>query len=377
MISNEIAKILKKYNIDINNEGVQAGLQMLDLSEKEAQYNKITTSIDLLPGKVAAMQSSGKHELEIIDEVFNIVSDLKHDYISLSDTGRKSFAERMLEHMNQCSKGEQKAKYRLGGHLAKFNISFNGLQPGVHVIGGKPGAGKSTMCHNITNNIWDYNKNPPRIRVLSLDDKEEAAGDKIIANRAFAYQNSLYEPQQDKETQNRIGRAINYFMEKAKNEMIDMVTLSEVPTLRDLENYVDSEYKKANGDIVFIIDAPRNLEIKKFFKDENAKAEYLAMTFKRLFLTYNVPFILTFETNKAAFNKDYLEMSDLYGAAKWPYAAETVTLIFPKDQKAFNAKEDMTVCINIDKTKFSDTKGMMYMRFENGRATFKAIDYNF
>jgi replicative DNA helicase len=228
-----------------------------------------------------------------------------------------------------------------------FNDAFEGLNPGLHIIGGQPNVGKSCLCLQLAWTIANVNRTVTKERpykayvlYISLDDNLNDLLPRVVAmdqkipigvvtkpkKYAKSPDNLPYMVRRE-EGIKRLKSSIPYFKALDSNYLGNCDRLDVIEkTIRDHQATVkelDEAYK-----LVVFIDNYHDLTTDvSFHGDNNGKFEYIANELTRMCTAYDIPIICTAELKKVNGMRRPI-YDDIRESSKTSYEAKATILCF-------------------------------------------------
>lgn len=210
----------------------------------------------------------------------------------------------------------------------RFNEIMGGLQPGLHFIGGKSSAGKTSFVLNLCHNFL-LDGHPGLI--IQLDDTHEDVIGRLVAMMAGVSLPALSQ-----------GFAKRDQLEKIKTDTSAVIRAMPLHVVEECHDVKEARalarfYKARHGikwlviDYVQVLDADGNAR-----DDERIRLGKIAAACKRMWKELRLPVIVVSQVAK---NKDaeddglHADMSDLFGASELFHAATSVLILKPVRKK--------------------------------------------
>ena len=278
-----------------------------------------------------------------------------------------------------------------------FNKAFEGLNTGVHLLGGASNVGKSGICMQLGWQIAKANQittpqRPKKAFVLyfSLDDSNNELLPRLIAIDQRIPINCVRFPKKYQDDVNLMERRAAGFESLKQN--IDYINMMDVNEGSDIE-YIESTIEKYHTElqmideayqlVVFIDNFHDITTTEKFGSDSNSKYDYIADKLTRICTRFDCPMICTAEFRKLNGNRRPV-LDDIRESVKIIYEAKAILLCYnevglrgqqaqlfwnrpdtPNKQPIFEA--------HVGKNKFGSFKGRMFFEFMPEMSYFKEV----
>lgn len=224
-----------------------------------------------------------------------------------------------------------------------FNEAFDGLQPGLMMIGGQPNIGKSALCMNLAWTISRANTEviegtrPHKAYVLyfSLDDNATELLPRFVAIDQRIPINVIKAPmkyQEDITMMTRRAKGLNNLRKAAENfKIIDSTKGNSIEFIEaEIKRHIfelatlDDSYK-----VVAIIDNFHDIAVEggNFRGDNNVKYDFIAGELSRICTQLDIPMICTAEFRKLNGNRRPV-VDDLRETVKIAYEAKAIMLCY-------------------------------------------------
>lgn len=279
-----------------------------------------------------------------------------------------------------------------------FNKAFEGLNTGVHLIGGASNVGKSGLCMQLGQQIAKANqiptpKRPKKAFVVyfSLDDSNNELLPRYIAIDQRIPINAVRFPKKYKDDIN--------IMERREIGLQNLKNITDHLAMHDVNDGSDIEYIEEMAEkyfvelqkideayqLVLIVDNFHDITVRdtKFGSDSNGKYDHIADKLTRLATRFDCPIICTAEFRKLNGNRRPI-LDDIKESSKIVYEAKAIILAYnevglrgqqanifwqsgdrPDKRPVFEA--------HVGKNKFGSFKGRMFFEFMPEMSYFREV----
>ena len=300
-----------------------------------------------------------------------------------------------------------KNRGKLGGldwGMESLNKAFEGLQPGLMVVGGQPNVGKSAFCMQLAwkiayaNQIVKPGERPNKAYVIyfSLDDNASEILPRIVAIEENIPINVVKAPGRFEEDRpdlmarraagiNKLKGMLDHFKIVDSTQGTSIEFISEQVRRHHLElQGRDESYK-----LVVIIDNFHDITVDQInFRDNaNAKFEHISNELSRMCTQYDIPIICTAEFRKLNGNRRPM-VDDLRESGKIAYEAKAIMLCynevglrgeaasvyFSRGESEYARYKQPVLEVKVGKNKYSSYKGRLFYHFYPERSLLQETD---
>ena len=296
---------------------------------------------------------------------------------------------------------------KLGGldwGMESLNNAFEGLQPGLIVVGGSPNVGKSALCMQMGWSIaYSNQQTVPGVRpskayviYFSLDDNATEIMPRIVAIEENIPINIVKAPAKyEDERPDLIARRANGI--KKLKEMLNYYKIIDSTQGTSIEfieekirtHHLELQSKDEAYKLVVIIDNFHDITIEttNFRDNENARYTYISDKLSHMCTQFDIPIICTAEFRKLNGNRRPM-VDDLRESGKIGYEAkaillcynevglrgEAASIYFNRGETEFANFKQPVLEVRVGKNKYSSYKGRLFYNFYPERSLLKEAD---
>lgn len=298
-------------------------------------------------------------------------------------------------------------KGKLGGldwGMPSLNKAFEGLQPGLIMVGGQPNIGKTCLCIQMAWKIAYANTRiiegvkPYKAYVIyfSLDDNATEVIPRIVALEENIPINVVKAPAKYEDDRpdllSRRASGINKLKDMLDHfKIIDSTQGSSVEFIEDQirRHHTELRERDENYKLVVLIDNFHDISVESvnFRDNENGKITFLSDKLSQICTKYDIPIICTAEFRKLNGNRRPV-IDDLKESGKIGYEAkaimlcynevgirgESASVYFNRGEEEYARFKQPVLEVKIGKNKYSDFKGRLFFNFYPERNILQETD---
>jgi replicative DNA helicase len=317
-----------------------------------------------------------------------------------------SIQQEMLDTINQVDEYCYN-RGRLGGldwGMESLNNAFEGLQPGLIIVGGQPNVGKSALCMQLGWRIAYANQqvvegvrpNKAYVLYFSLDDNASEILPRVVAIEENIPINIVKAPVKfEDERPDLIARRANGFKKlKSMLNYFKIIDSTHGTSIEFIENTIRAHHLELQGKdeaykMVVIIDNFHDITVDEInFRDnENSKFTYISDKLSHICTQFDIPVICTAEFRKLNGNRRPM-VDDLRESGKIAYEAkaimlcynevglrgEAATIYFNRGEAEFANYKQPVLEVKVGKNKYSSYKGRLFYNFYPERSLLREVD---
>lgn len=248
----------------------------------------------------------------------------------------------------------------LGYRLQTFpeiTKKFDGIQPGLYVIGGYPDVGKTALMTNLFLDLLLSNPEAGGV-YFSFDENREIIRSRLMSIRTGIPRNQVQKGYDSPITYAKKKKAHNDLMSFVALRRLAIKDLSEISDMDDLELEVR---RRGGDDFLVFIDGLKNLRA----EDLPLKQGDWAARMKQLVDTYRLPIFCTVNLKKPEGVRRQPNLSDVIESENFGYAASVVLFLTENEPHNMGRGPDNPVGLTLkfEKNKLSDFKGAIQLAF--------------
>ena len=274
-----------------------------------------------------------------------------------------------------------------------FDRYLDGLQIGLHMLGGRWNAGKSVFCVNLALQLLQNENN--YILYFSIDDPSIFKTiPRMIANLSKVDVNLVVKPrfgiEQNETLEEEEKTTMIYNIEQAINKL---KVYSKRFSLRDARHGQDLDFifrkiklskqralDLGNLNLIIFIDFLHMITVKSL--SETDKLIKVIESLKNFSTIYETPIITTVMGTKSGLDTKNIKDDAIKGAVELQYEADTIMFLetdfYDEHSKLYfyddTGKARPILSLHISKNKLSGFKGKIFYRFFNERMKFEECD---
>jgi DNA primase catalytic core len=278
-------------------------------------------------------------------------------------------------------------------HHLLFDEYMDGLQNGLHMVGGKWNVGKSAFCLDLALRLLKDKNN--YVLYFSIDDPSVFKTiPRMVANISGATINQVLKPVYgiennetiDNETKKELSNKIEEAIKKVRG-WAKRFSLRDSKYGQDL-NFITKKIRLCkqramdleNKNLVVFIDFLHMIKIQS--KQDTEKLIKIAEELKTCSTLYECPIITTVMGTKSGMGAKNLEDDSIKGAVELQYEADAIYLLesdfYNDNSKMYFYDEEgeakPIISVNVSKNKLSGFKGKLFYRFFPANSKFIECD---
>ena len=253
-----------------------------------------------------------------------------------------------------------------------FDKKLDGIQNGLILFGGKPGAGKSATLITLAQKLLQYNENKVHLLYFTIDDSIFVTLSRIIANLSGIPINVVSNPNYRIAKANIPDHVKQDYINRREKAMTFLRNSSSFFSLKDgeegstiemIQEKVKTIAPLTEGkQLVVFIDNLHNLRSNKFVSDRHLYS-LISQVLNSIANKYNCPVIASTHITKEAIKNKQYDGNAIKETGDFYYDSKLIIFVDTDDAELENSRDDIEIKVIVSKSKFSAYTGVIPMTF--------------